>query len=115
MYKVLHNFFKAVFNELNYSLNNLFESGSEVSHFIPEPRFFFRSHWITSRCQKDWLKATLKKIKTLINNQTFLTDETDKGETVTSSMDVYKEKVQYDGIVNKLKLIIVVRGYLKNK
>ena len=30
-------------------------------------------------------------------------------------MDVYKDKIQYYGILDKLKLIIVVRGDLKNK
>ena len=30
-------------------------------------------------------------------------------------MYVYKAKIQSDGILDKLKLIILVRGYLKNK
>ena len=30
-------------------------------------------------------------------------------------MDVHKAKIQYDGSVDKLKLIIVVRGDLQNK
>ena len=30
-------------------------------------------------------------------------------------MDVYKAKIQSDGIIDKLKLRIVVRGYLQNK
>ena len=30
-------------------------------------------------------------------------------------MDVYKVKIQYDGNLDKLKLIIVVRGDFKNK
>ena len=30
-------------------------------------------------------------------------------------MDVYKEKIQYDGSLNKLKLRILVRGDLQNK
>ena len=30
-------------------------------------------------------------------------------------MDVYKAKIQSDGILDKLKLIIVVRGDLQNK
>ena len=37
------------------------------------------------------------------------------GEPVTPCMDVYKAKIQYDGSLDKLKLIIVVRGDLKNK
>ena len=30
-------------------------------------------------------------------------------------MDVYKAKIQYDGSIEKLKLIIVVRGEMQNK
>ena len=30
-------------------------------------------------------------------------------------MDVYKAKIQYDGSLDKLKLRILVRGYLQNK
>ena len=30
-------------------------------------------------------------------------------------MDVYKDKIQSDGSLDKLKLRIVVRGYLQNK
>ena len=38
-----------------------------------------------------------------------------KGEPVTPCMDVYKSKIQYDVIIYKLKLIIVVKGDLQNK
>ena len=37
------------------------------------------------------------------------------GEPVTPCMDVYKEKIQSDGSLNKLKLRIVVKGDLQNK
>ena len=45
----------------------------------------------------------------LINNQTFLVQDPDKCEPVTPCMDVYKAKIQYDGSLDNLKLIIVVR------
>ena len=38
-----------------------------------------------------------------------------KKEPVTACMDVYKAKIQSDGSLDKLKLIIVVRGDLQNK
>ena len=50
-----------------------------------------------------------------INNQNFLVEDPENGEPVTPCMDVYKAKIQSDGIVDKLKLIIVVRGYLQDK
>ena len=65
--------------------------------------------------KKPWLKATLKEIKNLINNQTFLVQELEKGEPVTLCMDVYKAKIQSGGSLDKIKLRIVVRGDLQNK
>ena len=38
----------------------------------------------------------------------------EKGDPVTTCMDVYKAKIQYNGTLDKLKLIIVVRGDLQN-
>ena len=34
---------------------------------------------------------------------------------MTPCMDVYKDKIQYDGSLDKLKLRIMVRGDLQNK
>ena len=62
--------------------------------------------------KKPWLKATLKDIKNLINNQTFLVEYTEKYEPVTPCMDIYKANIKYDGILDKLKLRIVFRGDL---
>ena len=57
----------------------------------------------------------MKEIKNKINNNTFLVQEPEKGEPVTPFIYVYKAKMQYDGILDKLKLIIVVRGDMKNE
>ena len=86
------------------------ESGSEVSYFISDPRNFAEVARFLDDIKKPWLKATMKKIKNLINNKTLLVQDPDKGEPVTTCMDVYKEQIQYDGSLDKLKLIIVVRG-----
>ena len=42
-------------------------------------------------------------------------EDLNDGEPVTPFMDVYKAKIQSDGSLDKLKLRIVVRGYLQNK
>ena len=65
--------------------------------------------------KKPWLKANLKEIKNLINNQTFLIEDQNEGEPVTPCMDVYKAKMQSDGSLDKLKLRIMVRVDLHNK
>ena len=42
-------------------------------------------------------------------------EEPDKGYPVTPFMDVYKSKIKSDGILDKLKLITLLRGELNNK
>ena len=91
------------------------ESGSEVSHFIPESRKFAEVTKLSENIKKPWLKATLKEIKNLINNQTFLIEDKNEDEPVTTCMDMYKAKIQSDGSLDKLKLRVVVRGDLHDK
>ena len=93
-------------------LTNFGETGSEVSHFIPEPRNFAEVKKMSKNIRKPWLKATLKVKRNLINNQTFLVEYPDKYEPVTPCMDVYKDKIKYNENLYKLKLGIVVRGDL---
>ena len=88
------------------------ESGSEVSHFVPEPRTFSEVTRLPADVKKDWLKATLKEIKTLINNQNFIIYDTYNCYPVTPCMNSYKANIQYDGIIEKLNLRIVVIGDL---
>ena len=61
------------------------------------------------------MKATLKEIKNLINNQTFMIEDPKDGEPVTPCVGIYKAKIQSDGSLDKLKLRIVVKGDLKKK
>ena len=91
------------------------EPGSEVSYFIPDPRNFSEVTRFPDDINKPWIKATLEEIKNIINDKTFIVKEPETSEPVTLCMDVYKAKIQSYGTLNKLKLIIVVRGYLKNK
>ena len=42
-------------------------------------------------------------------------DDPYKGDTGAPCMDIYKAKIQLYGILDELKLIIVVRGDLNNK
>ena len=88
MGKVSHNVFKAVLKEIPQDFPILRESGSEVSHFIPDPRNFAEVTKFLDDIKKPWLKATLKDIKHIINNQNFLVQDPEKGEPVTPFMDV---------------------------
>ena len=111
----LHKVFSTIVLDILQELTNFGESGSEVSHFIPEPRKFAEVTKLSENIRKPWLKATLKEVKNLINNQTFMTEDPKDGKPVTPCMDVYKAKIQSDGSLEKLKLRILVRGDLQNK
>ena len=115
MGKGLHKVFNNVVKEISQYLPPLVESGSEVYHFIPEPRNFAEVKKLSDYIKKPWLEANLKEIKNLINNQTFLAEDPKKGEHLTPCMDVYKPKIQSDGSLDKFKLRILVKGDLQNK
>ena len=115
MGKGLHKVFSTIVKEISLELIALGEYGSEVSHFIPEPRNFAEVTKLSENIKKPWLKANPKEIKNLIKNQTFLLEDQNEGEPVTPCMDVYTAKIKCDGSLDKLKLRIVVRGDLQNK
>ena len=60
MGKGSHKVFKTVVKYISQDLLSFGESGSEVSHFIPEPRNFAEVTKLSYDINKSWLKATLK-------------------------------------------------------
>ena len=115
MGNVLHKIFRDVLNELNHLLPNLGESGSGLSHFIPEHSDFSEVVRLSAGVKKAWLKSTFKETKNVINNNTFIMDDPEKGYKMTPYMDIYKAKIQSDGSPDTIKFIIVVRVDLHNK
>ena len=93
MGKDLHRLFSTIVSEISQELTNFGESGSEVSHLILELRNFVEVTKLAENIRKPWLEATLKEIKNLINNQTFIIEDPKDGEPVTPCMDVYKTKI----------------------
>ena len=93
MGKGLHRVFSTIVSDILQELTNFREIGSEVSHFVLEPRNFAEVTKLAENIRKPWLKATLKEIKNLINNQNFVIEDPKDGETVTPCMDVYKSKI----------------------
>ena len=77
--KGLHKLFRTAIKEFSQELPPLEESCSEVSHFIPEPENFSEATKLSDDIKKPWLKATLNDIRNLINNKTFLIE--DSGDT----------------------------------
>ena len=74
------------------------EYGSEVSYFIAEPTNFAEDTKISDDINQPCLKATKRKIKNLIKNQTFIIQEPKKGEPVTPCMDVTNIKFSLMGV-----------------
>ena len=93
MGKGLNKVSSTVVKDISQELTPLGESGSEVSHFIPEPIKFSEVKKLSENINKPWIKATLKEINNLINNQTFLIEDQNEGEPVTPCMDTYKAKI----------------------
>ena len=75
------------------------ESGSEVSHFIPEPRNFAKVKKFSDDIRKPWLKANLNYINNLNNNHTFLVKDPRKDKPVNPCMDMYKAKFNLMGVL----------------
>ena len=115
MGKGLHKVFKTVVKYISQYLPTLGESGSEVYHFIPEPKNCAKVTRLSCDVKQPWLKATQKEIKNLINNHNFLVQDSDKGEPMNPRKDVYRSKIQFDGSLYKIKLRIFVREDLQNK
>ena len=88
MGKYFYMVFITVVKEISQELTPLGEYGSEVSHFIPEPRNFAEVTKLSENIKKPWLKGTLKQKKNLINNHTFLIEYQNEGEPVTPCMYV---------------------------
>ena len=57
MGKGLHKIFSTIVKEILQELTNLGESGSEVSHFIPEPRNFAEVKKIVRKYQKTFIES----------------------------------------------------------
>ena len=51
MGKVLHRVFSTIVSEISQELTNFGESGSEISHFIPEPRNFSEVTKLVNSCE----------------------------------------------------------------
>ena len=63
MVKGLHKLFSTVVKYNFQELTPLGESGTEFSHFIPEPRNFAEMTKLSENIRKPWPKANLKEIK----------------------------------------------------
>ena len=77
--KGLHKVFSTVVKDISQEMTPLGESGSEVSHSIPEPRNSAEVTKLSEKIRKPWLKANHKEIKNLINNQYLRIEDQNEG------------------------------------
>ena len=68
MGKGLHKLFKTVVKEIYHELTPLIESGSEVPHFIPEPRNFSEVKKLLDNINKPWLQCVIIYVTTLFRS-----------------------------------------------
>ena len=61
MGKGLHNVFSTVVKEISQELTPLGEPGSEVSHFITEPRNFSEVTKLSENIKKPWLRQLSRR------------------------------------------------------
>ena len=84
----LHKVFNIIVKDISQDLPPLGKSGSQFSHLIPEPGNVSEVPKFSDDINKPWLKATMKLIKNLNNNQNFPVEDPKKIEPVTPCMDV---------------------------
>ena len=108
----LHKLFKTAVKYISQDFPPLGESGSEVSHFITEPRNFDEVTELSNNIKKPRPKKILEEIKNSINSQNFIVEDPEKDEPVTPCMDVYKAKIQSVGSLDKVTLRVLDRGDL---
>ena len=65
MGKGLHKVFSTIVKDIFQELTTLGESGSEVSHFIPESRNVSEETKLSENIRKPWLKVTIRETKNL--------------------------------------------------
>jgi hypothetical protein len=89
-------------------------SGSDPSLFLPEPRNLQQILQMPTRYREPWTAAFVKEATGLIKLNSFAIDTPPPDTPITPVMDIYKCKLDEDGMIDKLKCRIVFRGDLYN-
>jgi hypothetical protein len=85
---------------------------SDPTFFMTEPRCLADVKKLPFRYQQPWINAFIKEFRGIITTNTIATGEFREGDTMTPVMDIYKCKLDKDGLIDKLKCRIVFRGDL---
>ena len=88
------------------------EAGSDPSFFIPEPRSLRQVIKMPLRYRTPWIEAFVKEFKGLHRLHTYKAGQPGPNDPVTPVMDIYKCKLDQNGMIDKLKCRMVFRGDL---
>ena len=87
--------------------------GSDPSPFTPVPRSIFDTRRLPIHVRKAWIKAFVKEIKgILIDRRACQIEDPNPDDKVVPVNDLYKCKLDQEGMVDKLKCRVVFRGDL---
>ena len=96
-------------------MSNLWESGSEVSQFIPEPRNFAEVTRLPADIKKSLIEIKFKTYEKL-NQQSDLYNGIPREGRASDTMHVWIQvKIQSYGSLDKLKLRTLIIGDFQNK
>jgi hypothetical protein len=110
----MKKFASIVLDYANAVATELGVSGSDPSLFLPEPRNLHQILRLPTRYRGPWIAAFIKEATGLIKLNSFTIDIPPPYTPITPVMDIYKCKLNEDGMIDKLKCQIVFCGDLYN-
>ena len=109
----LHSTCTELFNIIQTASALAGEPGSDPTPFLPEPRTVKSFSRIPIFIQKAWIAALVKEITGLVfKRKVFAKEDPQPGEKVLPLTEVFKTKLDQDGMIDKLKARICFRGDL---
>ena len=81
--------------------------------YLPEPRRLADILCLPFAQCHEWLKALVVELHSVIKQGTFGEDQVKPGDKIVPAMDVYRTKLDKNGLVDKLKGCLVFRGDLQ--
>ena len=107
---------KAFHAEVIQQTKDVDARGSDASAFMPPPQNMVQVLKLKNfKIKKAWIASCGKEITTLIENDTFGFEDPPSGTKVIPVMEDLRVKILEDGMLDKLKVRIVVRGDLQKK
>jgi len=88
------------------------QPGSDPAPFLPEPRGLYEVIKMPHCYKQPWLKAFNSELNGLHKLNVWKIEDPRPHDKIVPVMDVYKAKINIDGMIDKLKVRIVFRGDL---